>query len=399
MTIVARYLCIMIQIKDKSLIADYIICFAVFIQSALLIMQSVMVALLGIDPEETTLFRVLFTAIPMVAAIVISFYRNPYLFLVVYAVVLIILALHSVLFPQNAEFIWKEAPRFLLPVVIPSALCLISVKKSEIVEKVAIFISWVTAAMVSIYVAAFFRGVFIFERYNMSFGYGCLFPMMMLYSCKRPFPILASFLIFLIVVALGSRGASLVFVGYVFVDLFLSRNRFRWLVLSFGVLSILLLPLFESSLESIGITSRTLSHLEDGNITQSVGRESLYPFFINQLMNNPITGIGIYGDRIDTDGTYCHNLLLEVLLDFGLLIGTIVLICLGLLIIRTFSRLKGRDRNLYLVFVFYGLGPLMASSSYLRVNYLALLIGFSFVLLRRIEAFHRESNSCILHEK
>ncbi len=389
----------MILIKDKSIVADYIICFAIFIQSALLIMQSVLIALLGIDPEATTLFRVLFTAVPMIVAIFLCFYRRPLLFIGVYFVVISILALHTILFPQNTDYIWTEAPRFLLPVVIPSALCMISVKNTEIVEKVAIFISWVSAVLVFIYVAAFFRGVFIFERYNMSFSYGCLFPMMILYYCKRPFPMMISFLIFLIVVAFGSRGASIVFVGYVIMDLFLSRNRFRWFVLSFGVLAVVLLPLFMNSLESIGITSRTLYLLKEGNLTQSNGRESIYSFFIDQLLNNPISGIGIYGDRIDTGGAYCHNLILELLLNFGFILGSIAVICLLSFIIRTFGLLKGLDRNLYMVFVLYGLGPLMASSSYLKVNYLALLIGFSVLIRKKNKNIHKESSKFLLREE
>ena len=163
-------------------IVDTYIAFAVGIQPLLVILQQVLLDVVHMDEVTATALRVALTASTMTPAIIISTFRKPVLFIATYLIVFIALLLNSLVFPTNDVFIKKEAFRFLLPVSIPSCLCLLTIHDFFVFEKTLCKISIVSFLLVIIYVVAFFMGVFFIEDYDMSFGYGCLLPMVILYS-------------------------------------------------------------------------------------------------------------------------------------------------------------------------------------------------------------------------
>ena len=57
--------------REKSLNTDHYIAFAVLLQSFLVILQQVLIAVFHMPPEATTIYRVVLTAIPLSLAIVI----------------------------------------------------------------------------------------------------------------------------------------------------------------------------------------------------------------------------------------------------------------------------------------------------------------------------------------
>ena len=159
------------QFKYKDNRGDYIISFAVMIQSLLIVLQHVLMDVGGMALESTTIYRVILTAIPMVLAIFYAFRKNGTRFFVVYAFVILLLLFTIIAFPQNTGYIQSDGLRFLLPVVIPSALCLMSVSDFKVVERTLYVISWGTAMLVLFYIIQYFRGVFVIDDYNMSYSY------------------------------------------------------------------------------------------------------------------------------------------------------------------------------------------------------------------------------------
>lgn len=367
-------------VRRHSLFVDKFICFAVFIQSAISILQQILIFAFNVDPDVTTRFRVLSTALPMTVAILFSFIRKPKLFVLTYAVVFFILILHSTIFPENTIPIMREAPRFLLPVIIPSALCIMTIKNIDVVSDLAYFMAWISAILALVYVVFFFLGFFIIEEYNMNFTFSCLLPMLVLYNRKQFKPVLFSIFLFLVILAIGSRGGAIVFLLFILFDLFRSRSKFRWVVVLGGITAILLMPVFQVFIGSYGLSSRTLIRLESGEIATSAGREVLYPMFINLLLDNPIMGIGLYGDRLHTDNSYCHNLFLEIFLNYGIIIGTVIIVGVAFYFLHTYRKLKGEYRNLLLIFFFCGVVALMPSSSYLLNFNFALFIGYMVLM-------------------
>lgn len=364
----------------KKQIGDSLICFAVFLQPVLILFQHVLIGVYHMDISDTTVYRVVFTAIPMVIAILISAYRNFTRLFDTYTVVLLILLITVSLFPENEPFVMTQGVRFLLPVVIPSALCLTTVYEIETVWKMMKVLSWVATVLVLFYVVTFFAGMFFIEDYDMSFSYACLMPMLVLYSQKRPVSIAASIFIFLSVIAIGSRGAAIIFVAFVVLDFFRNKNKWRFLLLIVGALFIVLFPMFSSVLDSVGISSRTITMFNSGNVMDESSRTLLYNYFVSQLLDNPLLGIGLFGDRIFTNGSYCHNILLEVCLNWGVVLGPILIIIMAYNIIKTYINSNQWIKDLYLIFIFIGILPFMFSGSYLIDNGFAFLIGMTVLL-------------------
>lgn len=368
------------DISKRKRIGDFIICLAVFIQPVLILMQHVMIDVFRMDPDATTNYRVLFTAIPMLMAIGIGLSREVKRFAIVYGIAIIAMISTIAFFPDNERYVRYEGLRFLLPLIIPSAVCLSTVKDIDVLRRSIYIISWSGAVFAMYYMFSYFAGAFYIDSYNMSFSYGCLLPMIVLYSKKKLFPTLVSFFLFLSVVAIGSRGSAVIFIAYLIVDFFVSKRKGRWAVLVLGLLFVAMLPLFEDYLGSVGLHSRTITMLNEGEITNDTGREHFYSECLDAIMNHPLFGIGLFGDRVLLDGSYCHNIIIEVLLDFGVLFGLAIFIVLIRLFLNSLSVTKVRNRDLLMIFTFGSFLPFMLSGSYLISNNVALWIGFMLYL-------------------
>lgn len=389
------------QFKYKDNRGDYIISFAVMIQSLLIVLQHVLMDVGGMALESTTIYRVILTAIPMVFAIFYAFRKNGTRFFVVYAFVILLLLYTIMAFPQNTDYIQSDGLRFLLPVVIPSALCLMSVSDFKVVERTLYVISWGTAMLVLFYVIQFFRGVFVIDAYNMSFSYGCLLPMLTLYSHRKPIDIVVSLIMFIAVLAIGARGTAIITVAYILMDSLLNHNKstiFIWLGIA---LFILLLPFMSGLFESIGINSRTLSLFFEGNIAYESGRDVIRQLLIERLMEHPFSGLGLYGDRVATMGVQSHNIILEICVDFGLFFGFFIMLFLLLYLVRLFRQSDNEKRVILFRYFSALVVPFMASGSYLVNSNFAIFIGVCYVLNkdngRKIADRYEEHNEYIMN--
>lgn len=367
----------------KEQIGDFVIYLAVFIQPVLVLLQHVLIDAFRMDPDATTNFRVVLTAIPMLAAIALGFNRKPMRFILVYSITIFVLLLTILFFPANEKYVRYEGVRFLLPLIIPTVICFTVVNSKEMIRKALSIMAWASTILVVFYAWSFFTGRFSIDSYNMSFSYGCLLPMIVLYSQRRMISTIMSLFLFLVVVAIGSRGGAFIFVAFIIADAVLSRRKERWIVFAVGVVFIILLPSFMTFLEGIGIGSRTLSLLNSGDIVYDSGRNDIFLICINALSRNPVFGVGLYGDRVLLEGAYCHNFILEIGLDFGVILGLIILCYLLWRFIHVFWHTKGENRNLLLIISFGCFLPFMVSGSYLINNNIALWIGILLLLSRK----------------
>jgi len=361
---------------------DYFIAISVFLQPVLVLLQCLMIDVLMMDPEATTIYRVMLSAIPMSLAILFSFKRKPLIFIITYTIVLSIIVIHSFIFPQNLEFIKTEGLRFLLPMVIPSALCLSSVNSLKIVENSLYYTSCVALFLVFLYVLVYFLGVFFIETYNMSFSYACLLPMVSFYRRRTFCGYIFALFLLISVLAIGSRGAAIVFVVYVFYDIFQYKIKYSFLLSGILLIVFLMLPLLSEWLDSVGIHSRTLTLWVEGEINQDSGRGDLYDMFYKILYEHPFWGIGLFGDRVYLDGFYCHNILLEMLLNWGML-GVILLWPLILiLLLLIFLKCDKEYQNRIICYTLVLIGPLMASNSYLISPNFGIYCGIIYLIFK-----------------
>lgn len=364
---------------------DYIISFSVFVQSFLVILQQVMIMALGMEAESTTKYRVILTAIPMSISIILSFYREPKLFIKTYFWSVLIVLLNISLCTNNSSYL-ESGLRFLLPIVIPSALCLMTVRDIRYIEKTLLYISCATFALIVFFIIKFLTGGFSITDYSMPFAYGCLIPMTILYRKKTWISLFMSLIILFVVLAFGCRGPAIVFIMYVMYDILAYTRKYLIPLILILVSFIYFFPNIVLLLDSTGTSSRTLSMLEEGNLlTYNSGRDNFYSNIIDKILDNPF-GLGLFADRYFLSGTYCHNLILEVLINWGIILGGFFIIIFFVYLIKTYLTLNNMNKNRLLCYFLILCLPLMFTGSYLTSYDFGSFLGM-FYLIAKDEKF------------
>lgn len=370
----------MLRLSDRTL--NIITAVGVMIQPILILMQQCMIGVLGMDEEATTSYRVLLTITFLLPAILIAFIRRPRLFIVTYLVAFIILSLNLILFPANTEYLLPSASRFLLPVVIPSALCIISVSNIDDVEYTVYKLSWIAAIIMLFYFFNLLIGKVIIMGYNMSLSYALLLPTVTLYHKKSALSLLASLFLFLMIVALGSRGAAVFALAYVCYDILISNRKLILpiIIIVLGILA--LLPIFLQFLTEFGINSRTLMMLLEGDFASDSGRGGIYEIIAQQIAENPLLGIGLFGDRT-VIGNYCHNFILEIISGFGVILGGTIILFFFTYLIATYFKNNRQRRDILIRYSIISIAPLLVSGSYLQDYNLAAMLGIAVLINRK----------------
>ena len=356
------------------------VAFAVLLQSFLVILQQTLISVFQLQPEATTAYRVILTAIPLSVAIIIVLFKKWQTFLMVYLIAILILLFNIIIFPQNEVYLKPNTLRFLLPIVIPSALCLMFVTSIDVVESVLYKISWLTFILTIFYIISYITGVFSITSYSMSFSYGLLLPMLSLYSKKRIHSVIASLILFLIVLGIGSRGAAIVFMLYISYDILQSNKKLIIPAIILIGIFFLSLPTLSQWFESIGISSRTLNLFINDDIGYTSGRDLIYSYMKEVFWENPIKGIGLFGDRFYLNGAYSHNFILELYLNWGIIGATIILFYFAWKFIVTYRSSDKRKKNILVKYLLASIAPLMVSGSYLVDYDLGIFIGVLFLI-------------------
>lgn len=128
--------------------------------------------------------------------------------------------------------------------------------------------------------------------------------------------------------------------------------------------------------------SRNLSFLGIGGLLFDNSRSAIYELVIEGIKDSPIIGVGAYGDRIYTSERFIwghsHNILLEMAINFGVIITIIFVIGLA----NTFFVMLFKKRNLYTIFylVFVATATLLiTSNSFWLEPYIWAILAFSFI--------------------
>lgn len=364
----------------KIIRLEKLVAFAVLWQSFLVILQHFLISVFHMESEATTIYRVILTAIPLSAGIIITLLRKWQVFFLVYTITILILLFQIIIFPQNEVFLRPNSLRFLLPIVIPSALCLMYLSSINVIEFVLYKISWFTFYLTVIYVISYMIGVFQITGYSMSFSYGLLLPMLALYSNKKLYSIIASLILFVIVLGIGSRGAAIVFMLYVAFDIIQSNKKLLIPAVIIIVIFILSIPALAQWFESIGISSRSLNLFINEDLGYASGRELIYSYMTEVFWDNPIKGIGLFGDRLYLEGGYVHNFILELYLNWGIVGATFILLYFVWKFITTYMNSDKRRKMILVKYLLASIAPLMVSGSYLIDYDLGIFIGVLFLI-------------------
>ncbi|MBQ6066467.1 MAG: O-antigen ligase family protein [Clostridia bacterium] len=283
-----------------------------------------------------------------------------------YAGVVVLFSATYLIHPEYKNWFLHDTygivPAFLTPVTGIWAFLIIwlSNDNEKIVRnlKLVCFILWIFYLLR--YISSVRRGYWIINdvngeevhsAYNLEYGYDMLFPTAFFGSYafingkKRYY---LPFLIGIYAILMGgSRGAILWPIAMFPLMLpfqwhkMASRRRQYILVLFLLLLAVGILFVFYYQavvslgvklLTSLGINSRTISSLLTGSFSNSNGRETIYKTVWGMIKNGGPFGWGVYGDRPVIGRKfrwgYSHNLFLEILVSFGYLGGSVILILL-----------------------------------------------------------------------
>ena len=171
-------------------------------------------------------------------------------------------------------------------------------------------------------------------EYSMGLSNSLTLPTVMLlygaYRSKNIVDLLLAGATAVVIMVLGSRGAMLGYLIFFLLLLimgFTRKDRRVFSIVLVGLICLVLLfwrpilAMFSSALKSIGIGSRTMRMLLDGSIFYHDGRAPIYGGMRAELQAHPFVLHGIGGERPFANGTYAHNFVYELLMDFGVVLG------------------------------------------------------------------------------
>lgn len=308
-------------------------------------------------------------------------------FIVVYYVAIFILLIHYLLFPENQKYMIELIfPLFFM--CLPVFIYTLSLKDWSILKRV------MKKASLIIFLFGFMAGIQIPMKsefandYSMALSYYMLLPtILFLDELLDRFSLKALFITcisLLIILAIGSRGPILCSGIFIILKLIrpVSKLGFSKVMIYMcfilgAIFSILyfkkILIVIDVFLSKFYIDSRNISLLLNDYLHLS-GRDLIYEKILIEIVQHPILGIGIAGDRRVADGNYAHNIILEVFLNFGVIIGLILVIVFTMCLLKL---LFVKDMNVYnmiIIWISLALVSLLVSGSYLiDVNYWTLL--------------------------
>lgn len=241
------------------------------------------------------------------------------------------------------------------------------------------------------------------NQYSMTYGYNLLIPACLLWFYfvleKRIKWIAYDGIIVMLMVLRGSRASVLcLFIFMVLVYIFVDSEKHNTgrqvrIVVALSLLGVTAVSFqsIVSVLVKLLSNSRTL-YLLSTNISFDSGRSGIMDFYWEEINNHLFSFKGILSDRViysQKFGTgfsltnYPHNFIIEVLFQFGVIIGILFLLFLLSLLLKKFKEIRICSNPYYTCFYFMlfvaGLIKLFFSASYLTSVEFFLLLGMLLV--------------------
>lgn len=213
----------------------------------------------------------------------------------------------------------------------------------------------------------------------------------------------------IVIVGIGSRGPILCIAVFVILYLLSDFKKNKITILIIGIIACLVFFNYTTILDELinickeyGINSRTLYKIREGTIDDDTGRGNIQTVAFKQLNEHPILGTGIAVERIkinklimnkDMGSCYPHNLIIEILVQYGYILGTGIILLLSYLFIKSIKKGEQSEKELIIILFATEIIRLMLSSSYLRSSLFFLWLGLSINIVYRKRGEKVEKNS------
>jgi len=299
-------------------------------------------------------------------------------FFVIYFFSSFIFIIHYTFFPENRMFLNELIFPFFF-MCLPAFIYSLSIRNFNILKKIMKLSSYLVFSFGSLLAISIFLGQKTLGTYSMALSYYILLPALLFledffdnFSLK--YFILSIFSLF-IILALGSRGPILCVIAFSFFKIlnpYLKKTKKRFFIqisLIFTGLSVFvfleeIIMYIYIFLLKFNLNSRTIFLFFNEGIYLS-GREKIYENVVIKIFENPLFGLGIAGDRRIAEGVYSHNFFIEIIANFGIIIGTFLCFSLLFIIFKTLASRNNENYNFIVLWISLGFVHLMVSGSYL----------------------------------
>lgn len=142
-----------------------------------------------------------------------------------------------------------------------------------------------------------------------------------------------------------------------------------------------IMNIIERAISIRGINSRSLQMLVQNRLLDDNNRSKIYSLCLSIIREKGIEVSGIFADRYylglyGFEGYFAHNFLLEILIDFGLLAGSLILLKLIYDFIKCFFKCAKQYKAFFFVMIGIGLGRFFVSGSIFMDSLFWVLVGF-----------------------
>lgn len=302
--------------------------------------------------------------------------RKFQLFIIVEMVAVVIYLLSLVRNMNNNDMIFERA-FWTIGVCIPLGVFVAAIKDKTIFYNTMLKATYIITILgMIVFLLNYGEGI---RHYSMSFSYllllPCIFHANEIFRTHKKYFVVLTISELLLLLFYGARGpvacaGVFIFLKVIF-DTNLSVKKILTLVVGTGMFAMFLVffnqigNIILNILYSRGYYSRTLTLLFSQEISNSIGRDSIYKTSIEMINEKAIWGWGVAAEQ-GFMGTYPHNIVLELFLGFGVIVGLPISLYLIYCTIKTFQIINKTTRELSIIYLCAGFVPLFISSTYLE---------------------------------
>ena len=282
-----------------------------------------------------------------------------------YLFLLFLIFLTMIIYPQNSQYIEAVFPTLI------GAIPLFFVGRCFDIEETKKLLFWLS--FISICFAFLYQAYYIFTGRtllsdNMGASYNILPSAMFLiyyaFINKRLFYWIASFFGIVLEFRFGTRGPMLslaLFLAVLICYSILKKKQFYKKVIGIFCVFVVVYILYFSeflldaaiylseSFSERGYSTRIFDSFIKGTITDDSGRGDIYLKIINAIKTSPFLGYGLFGDRVILGGSYSHNILLEIYCDFGVILGSMIILTILCVVLRGLVKNKRYEKKMFLL--------------------------------------------------
>lgn len=244
------------------------------------------------------------------------------------------------------------------------------------------------------------------SSYSQDIGYDALLPFIVFYLSfykdRKTLYFVFTLISFALILMSGSRGPLLcAILAFISVNLYnnkINKKTIKYVIIIIG--TYLIYSIFQEEILSwllnkftdLSVSTRSIEMLWNGDIASDNGRASLRNQSFIYAYEHPIIGSGFLNDRVylyqfgfitsntaTVYGSYSHFFIAEILMQFGLLTGFVVLWIFFENVLSRILTAKSIDETyIFLIVLSIGLYPLFVSRSWFTFPYFYLILGLLF---------------------